>query len=54
MNLRDFIKKNRWTLLLMLFTCVGITITGIVFHQDPIRMAPLYVSLTISLMHMRT
>ena len=52
--MREFIQKNRWTLLLMLLTGVGITVTGIVFNQDPIRMAPLYVSLTISLMHTRT
>lgn len=51
--MREFIQKNRWTLLLMLLTGVGITVTGIVFNQDPIRMAPLYVSLTISLMHTR-
>ena len=37
----------------MLLTGIGITVTGIVFDQDPIRMAPLYVSLTISLMHTR-
>ena len=51
--MREFIKKNRWTLLLMLLTGIGITVTGIIFDQDPIRMAPLYVSLTISLMHTR-
>ena len=53
MKLRDFIKKNRWTLCLMLLTGIGITVTGVIFHQEPIRMAPLYVSLTISLMHTR-
>ena len=51
--MREFIKKNRWTLLLMLMTGIGITVTGVIFDQEPIRMMPLYVSLTISLMHTR-
>ena len=53
LGIRSFIRKNRWTLLLMLVTGASMTVAGVAFHQDPIRMAPLYVSLVISLMHTR-
>ena len=53
MKLKDFLRQNAWTLVLMLVTAVAITVTGILFDQAFIRMAPLYVSLTISLMHTR-
>ncbi len=53
MSFRKFVRKNWATLLLMLLTAIGVTVTGIVFRQAFIRMAPLYVSLIISLMHTR-
>jgi nicotinamide mononucleotide transporter PnuC len=53
MSWKAFLRKNCVTLLLMLFTGIGITVTGIVFDQAAIRMLPLYVSLVIGLMHTR-
>ena len=53
LKIRVFLREYRYTLLLMLATAIGITVTGVVFKQAPIRMMPLYVSLIISLMHTR-
>ena len=53
MKLRLFLRQYRLTLLMMLVTAIGITVTGILFRQAWLRMLPLYVSLVISLMHTR-
>ena len=53
MEWKRFWQRYRWTLLMMLVTAIGITVTGILFEQAAIRMLPLYVSLIISLMHTR-
>ena len=41
------------TLVLMACTAVGITVTGVVYHQQFWRMLPLYVSLFVMLLNTR-
>ena len=53
MRFRIFVRENRFALLLMALTCIGVTVSGVAFEQAPLRMLPLYVSMVISLMHTR-
>lgn len=43
-------QENRFLLLLLGATAAGITITGILFHQNFLRILPLYISLIIALL----
>lgn len=47
MNIRSFWKENALSLALMTVTGVILTVTGIVYKQDVLRMLPLYVSLVV-------
>jgi len=50
---RQFLKDNWPMLILMGITAIGITVTGILFHQSFLRILPLYISLTIALLQSR-
>ena len=50
MTMLKLLKENKLGVILALITAFFITLTGIIFKQDVIRIIPLYVSLTVGLL----
>lgn len=53
MNRLEYLKKNLTILLLLLVTATLMTVTGIIFKQNPIVILPLYISLFVALLQTR-
>ena len=49
-RLGRFCRQNAVSLALIFAAAIGITVTGIIFEQEPLRIAPLYVSLTVGML----
>ena len=51
--MKEFVRRNKLLLTLMVLCAAGITVTTVVFKQSWLRVGPMYVSLVISVMQAR-